>query len=61
MSRNLHADAIALYPYNNGTSFDYKAWAKRILWRQEQKDPDLTTLQIRFATEAMNRGPEETK
>ena len=59
MSRNLHAEAIALFPYNTGAGFDYKAWAKRILWRKEQGDTELTALQIKFAEEAMNRGVEQ--
>ena len=58
MSRNLHAEAIALFPYNTGAAYDYKAWAKRILWRKEQGDTELLMVQIKFATEAMNRAAE---
>ena len=59
MSRNLHAEAVALFPYNTGAGFDFKAWAKRILWRKEQGDTDLLMVQIKFATEAMARGVEQ--
>jgi hypothetical protein len=61
MSRNLHAEAIVLFPYNTGAGFDYKAWAKRILWREESGDKDLTAIQLKFAREAMSRGPEDKK
>jgi hypothetical protein len=58
MSRQLHAEAAAKFPYNTPAGYDYKAWAKRILWRQEQGDKELTTLQTKFAAEAMDRpGP----
>lgn len=55
MSVHLQHEAAARFPYNTGTGYDYKAWAKRILWRQEQGDKELTALQVRFATEAMER------
>jgi hypothetical protein len=59
MSAYLHAEAAAKFPYNTPTGYDHKAWAKRILWRQEQGDKDLLMVQIKFATEAMNRGVEQ--
>jgi hypothetical protein len=55
MSRHLQDEASAKFPYNGPAGYDFKAWAKRILWRQEMGDKTLTTLQIKFATEAMNR------
>lgn len=56
MSGQLQREAAERFPYNTPTGYDYKAWAKRILWRQEQGDKDLMALQVKFATEAMNRG-----
>jgi hypothetical protein len=55
MSVQLQHEAAAKFPYNTPTGYDFKAWAKRLLWRQEQGDTDLTMVQIKFATEAMNR------
>lgn len=58
MSIQLQREAAAKFPYNTGTGFDFKAWAKRILWREEQGDKELTSIQTRFAAEAMERpGP----
>jgi hypothetical protein len=58
MSLQLEYEAAARFPANTPTGRDFKAWAKRILWRQEQGDKDLLMVQIKFATEAMDRpGP----
>ena len=58
MSRHLEEQAAVMFPVVSATGRDYKAWAKRILWRQEQGDKDLLMVQIKFATEAMERpGP----
>jgi hypothetical protein len=60
MSRQLEDQAAALFPIVTATSRDYKAWAKRIVWREEQGDKDLTSIQIKFAREAVSRGVEES-
>ncbi len=60
MSAQLQHEAAAKFPYSTPTGYDHKAWAKRILWRQEQGDKELLMVQIKFATEAMNRGPDQT-
>jgi hypothetical protein len=59
MSRNLHAEAAAMFPFNTPTGYDHKAWARRLLWRKEQGDTELLMVQIKFATEAMARGVEQ--
>jgi hypothetical protein len=58
MSVQLQHEAAAKFPYNTPVGYDYKAWAKRILWRQEQGDKELIPIQVKFAQEAINRGPE---
>jgi hypothetical protein len=58
MSRHLEEQAAALFPIVTATGRDYKAWAKRIVWREEQGDKDLMTIQIKFAREAMARSLE---
>lgn len=49
------------FPYATATSHDHKAWAKRIMWRLEHKDPTLLPIQIKFAQEAMGIQKQETK
>lgn len=58
MSLQLELEAAARFPVVTETGRDFKAWAKRIVWRQEQGDKDLLMVQIKFATEAMNRSAE---
>jgi hypothetical protein len=60
MSRQLEEQAAALFPVVTATGRDYRAWAKRIVWRDEQGDKDLLTIQVKFAREAMSRGAEQT-
>lgn len=58
MSLQLEIEAAARFPAVSAAGRDFKAWAKRILWRQEQGDNDLLMVQIKFASEAMDRpGP----
>lgn len=58
MSLQLEIEAATKFPSVTTAGRDFKAWAKRILWRQEQGDKDLLMVQIKFATEAMERpGP----
>lgn len=61
MSLQLEIEAAAQFPSVSITGRDFKAWAKRILWREERGDKDLTSIQLKFAREAMNRGPEGQK
>ncbi len=58
MSVQLQHEAAAKFPYNTPGGYDYKAWAKRILWRHEQSDKELLAIQVKFAQEALERpGP----
>jgi hypothetical protein len=54
----LREDAAEKYPFNTTSGYDFKAWAKRILWREAQGDKDLLPIQIKFAQEAMDMKPE---
>lgn len=53
MSLVLEAEAAARYPMSTTAGRDYKAWAKRILYREEHGDKDLLIIQVKFAKEAM--------
>jgi hypothetical protein len=53
MSLVLTAEAQAKFPYLLDYGNDHKAWAKRILYREERGDKTLSTLQVQFAKEAM--------
>ncbi|HWU84476.1 MAG TPA: hypothetical protein VN028_03975 [Rhodocyclaceae bacterium] len=55
----LHAEATEKFPFNTPAGYDFKAWAKRILWRHEQQDPELLAVQIKFAADAMGIKPEK--
>jgi hypothetical protein len=46
------ATAIPLHHKHGGT--DHKAWAKRILWREEHRDPSLLSIQVKFAKQALD-------
>lgn len=54
MSLQLESEARAAYPYATSAGFDFKAWAKRIIYREEHGDKELTSLQVKFAREAMD-------
>lgn len=54
----LREEAAEKYPYNTPAGCDYKAWAKRILWREAQGDKDLLAIQVKFAQEAMDIKPD---
>lgn len=58
MSLQLELEAAARFPIVTETGRDFKAWAKRILWRQEHGDKDLLMIQTKFAAEAMERSAE---
>lgn len=54
MSRVLESEAWAKYP--NATAdgkTDYKAWAKRFVYRAERSDKSLLRVQVDFAYEAL--------
>lgn len=53
MSLVLEAEAASRYPLNTTAGRDHKAWAKRILYREERGDKDLLIIQVKFAKEAM--------
>jgi hypothetical protein len=56
---HLREQAASRYPFNTSAGFDHKAWAKRILWREQHGDTGLLSVQVKFAREAM--GMEGTK
>ncbi|ALK96993.1 hypothetical protein AB595_04820 [Massilia sp. WF1] len=56
---DFHGAAAARYPYNTAAGYDYKAWAKRIVWRHETGDKTLLPIQIKFAQEAMGVSAEQ--
>lgn len=53
MSVVVRKEAESRFPYLTTNGNDHKAWAKRILYREERKDSSLSVLQIKFAREAM--------
>lgn len=54
MSLAIKFEADAKYPVWTTQGQDHKAWAKRILYRAERGDKDITVLQVAFAKEAMS-------
>lgn len=52
--------ASAAHPDWIGTTRDHKAWAKRILFREQHKDATLLPIQVQFAKQAMEI-PEDKK
>lgn len=58
MSLQIELEAIARFPVVTVAGRDYKAWAKRIQYREEHGDKTLLSVQVKFAKEAMNRGLE---
>ncbi|UOD28763.1 hypothetical protein INH39_25480 [Massilia violaceinigra] len=53
MSRAYELEAAAKFPMNTTNGRDYKAWAKRILHRDERGDKTLLSIQVKFARTAM--------
>jgi hypothetical protein len=58
MSVQLQHEATARFPMNTTAGRDDKAWAKRILYREERGDKSLTPIQVRFARDAIGRTTE---
>lgn len=55
MSHQLRSEAEARFPYLLANEQrDHKAWAKRIMYREERGDKDLMAIQVQFAKQAMN-------
>lgn len=55
MSLQIRSEAEARFPYLlAGDQRDHKCWAKRILYREERGDKDVSALQVKFAKQAMN-------
>lgn len=54
MSIAIKLEAEAKYPIWTQTGKDYRAWAKRLLYRAEKGDKTVTVLQVSFAKEALN-------
>lgn len=61
MSLQLRSEAEAQYPYRTTTGFDHKCWAKRIIYRDDRGDKELTSLQVKWAREAMEMPAEKGK
>jgi hypothetical protein len=59
VSLQFELEAAARFPAVTTAGRDYKAWAKRILYRDEKGDKTLLSIQVKFAKQAMERGPEE--
>lgn len=47
-------EAAGAHPLHSTKGTDHKAWAKRILYREQRKDPSITALQVNFAREALD-------
>ena len=60
MSYVLESEAEARFPMWVNGQRDYKAWAKRILYRIERNDKDVTKVQADAAERAMNIKQRET-
>lgn len=52
---NLQQQARDVMPrwINGGKVVDDKAWARRLKWRHEQGDKDVSIIQLNFALEAL--------
>lgn len=57
MSHTLMMEAEARFPYRTVNGIDHKAWAKRILFREERRDASLLPVQVTFAKQAMGLEP----
>lgn len=60
MSRHIEDEAKAVHPAISANGRDDKAWAKRIIYREERGDKTLTTLQVQFAKMALGLIPNKT-
>lgn len=60
MSLQIELEAAARFPVTTTAGRDDKAWAKRILYREEHGDKSLLSIQVRFAREAMGRPGDAT-
>lgn len=54
MSITIKFEAEAKFPIWMESGKDYKAWAKRIVYRAERGDKTISVLQLNFAKEALN-------
>jgi hypothetical protein len=45
--------AAATHPYNTTRGHDHLAWAKRIMLREQHRDPELMAIQVTFAKQAL--------
>lgn len=54
-------EAAGAHAYLTHAGHDHKAWAKRIIYREERRDPTVTALQVRFAREALDLPTDKTK
>jgi len=59
MSLKIELEAAVLFPAVITAGRDYKALAKRILYREEKGDKTLLPIQVKFAKQAMERGLEQ--
>lgn len=57
MSRYIQDAAIAAFPALTVNGRDDKAWAKRIMYREAEKDKDLMPIQVQFAKQALGLLP----
>lgn len=53
MSAVIRNEAEAKYPTKTTAGIDYKAWAKRFVYRYERGDKSLLDIQILFAHQAL--------
>ncbi|MBV8060492.1 MAG: hypothetical protein JO253_03060 [Alphaproteobacteria bacterium] len=60
MSYAIRSEAEARYPQYVSGQRDFKAWAKRIVFRHSQGDKTLNHAQIKFAYEAMKMAEGES-
>lgn len=54
MTYQIRAEAEAKYPVNTSQGRDFKAWAKRIVYRHEKGDKTLMTCHIHCAFIALD-------
>lgn len=56
----LQDQAADQFPYLlAGGQYDHKAWAKRIIYREERRDSSLMPIQVQFARQALDMTIEE--
>lgn len=51
------SEAAARYPFNGSSGFDHKAWARRIIYREERKCSHLMPIQVTDAKMALDLMP----